>query len=357
MNTNSISDAAAIKEARRNNLKMRERDPATQLGISEAQFLEAFVGDHVDRIEPDLDVFFPMLNQAGEVMALSRNDNAVHEKTGVYEKFSAGKHASMVLGQDIDLRIFPKHWQHAYHVAKPLDDGSVQRSFQFFDAHGNAVHKVFAREATDLEKWNLIRERLPREDAGPTFKVATPAMAFEAPAEEAVAAFQESWAGMEDTHQFQTMLRKARISRHDAIRLIGEDFAERLTGDAVNILFDRLSEEQVPIMAFVRNPGILQIHSGPVRNIKQVGPWLNVLDSSFHLHLRSDRFAAIWVVRKPTKNGDIFSIEVFDEHDQQIILINGDRRGGDVSERVSRWDAMVHALPRISEMEGMEVAQ
>lgn len=357
MNTNSFPDAAAIKEARRNNLKMRERDLATQLGISEARFLEAFVGDHVDRIKPDLDVFFPMLNQAGEVMALSRNDNAVHEKTGVYEKFSAGKHASMVLGQDIDLRIFPKHWQHAYHVAKPLDDGSVQRSFQFFDAHGDAVHKVFAREATDLEKWNLIRERLHREDAGPAFKAATPAKAFEAPTEEAVAALRESWAGMEDTHQFQAMLRKARISRHDAIRLIGEDFAERLTGDALNILFDRLSEEQVPIMAFVRNPGILQIHSGPVRNIKQVGPWLNVLDSGFHLHLRSDRFAAIWVVRKPTKNGDIYSIEVFDERDEQVILINGDRRGGDVSERVSRWDAMVHALPRAKEMEDLEVAQ
>jgi putative hemin transport protein len=357
MNTNSLPNAASIKDAQRDNPKMRERDLATQLGLSEAQFLEAFVDDHVDRITPDLDVFFPMLNAAGEVMALSRNINAVHEKTGVYEKFSAGKHASMVLGNDIDLRIFPKHWQHAYHVAKPLEDGSVQRSFQFFDAHGDAVHKVFAREATDLEKWNLIRERLRKDDAGPAFKAAIPPRPVEAPTDEAVASLRESWAGMEDTHQFQAMLRKARISRHDAIRLIGEDFAERLTGDAVNILFDRLSEEQVPIMAFVRNPGILQIHSGPVRNIKQVGPWLNVLDSGFHLHLRSDRFAAVWVVRKPTKNGDIYSIEVFDERDEQVILINGDRRGGDVSDRVSRWDAMVHALPRAREMEALEVAQ
>lgn len=357
MNTTTHPDTAAIKEARRNNPKMRERDLATQLGISEARFLDAFVGEHVERIEPDLDMFFPMLNAAGEVMALTRNVNAVHEKTGIYEKFSAGKHASIVLGKDIDLRIFPKHWRHAYHVAKPLEDGSTQRSFQFFDARGDAVHKVFAREGTDIEKWNLIRERLQKTGAGPAFKAATTARPADEPSDEAILTLRENWASMEDTHQFQTMLRKAGIGRHEAIRLIGDDYAERLIDDALDILFDRLSDEQVPIMAFVRNPGILQIHSGPVRNIKQVGPWLNVLDSGFHLHLRKDRFAAIWIVRKPTRNGDIYSIEVFDDRDEQIILINGDRRGGDVNEHVARWDAIVGALPRASELEDLEVAQ
>ena len=357
MNTISRPDTTAIRNARHTNPKMRERDLAAQLGISEAEFLDAFVGDYVTRIEPDLDVFFPMLNAAGEVMALSRNVNAVHEKTGIYEKFSAGKHASMVLGKDIDLRIFPKHWRHAYHVAKPLDDGSVQRSFQFFDARGDAVHKVFAREATDIKKWNLIRERLHKDDAGPAIKAAAAAKPAEIPTPEAIATLRETWAGMEDTHQFQAMLRKTRIGRHDAIRLIGEDYAERLIDDALDILFDRLSDEQVPIMAFVRNPGILQIHSGPVRNIKQFGPWLNVLDSGFHLHLRKDQFAAIWIVRKPTRSGDIYSIEVFDDRDEQVILINGDRRGGDVNERVSRWDAIVGALPRARELEDLEVAQ
>jgi len=357
MNTTPLPDAAAIKDARRNNLKMRERDLANQLGISEAQFLEAFIGEYVERLEPDIDVFFPMLNEAGEVMALSRNVNAVHEKTGVYEKYSSGKHASIVLGKDIDLRIFPKHWRHAYHVAKPLDDGSVQQSFQFFDVRGDAVHKVFAREATDMQKWNLIRERLQKIDAGPAFKAPSPNKPSEAPTPEAIAALRETWVTMEDTHQFQSMLRKTKISRHDAIRLIGDDYATRLADNAADVLLERLAAEQVPVMAFVRNPGILQIHSGAVRNIKQVGPWLNVLDSGFHLHLRRDQFAAIWVVRKPTKSGDIFSIEIFDDRDEQVILINGDRRGGDVSESVTQWDGVIQSLPRAEALTDMEPAQ
>jgi len=357
MTSKILPDAAAIKEARRSNLKMRDRDLATQLGISEAQYLEAFVGDYVERIEPDIDTFFAMLTEAGVVMALSRNDYAVHEKTGIYEKYSSGKHASIVLGKDIDLRIFPKHWRHAYHVTKPMDDGSALQSFQFFDSRGHAVHKVFARDATDMQQWNKIRERLQKSTAGPAFKPAVSGKTSEQPTHDAIVALRETWASMEDTHQFQSMLRKTNISRHDAIRLVGEDYAIRLSVDAADLLFERLSAQEVSIMAFVRNPGILQIHSGPVRNIKQMGPWLNVLDSGFHLHLRKDHFKAIWLVRKPTSNGDIRSIEIFDENDEQVILINGDRRGGDVSDSVAQWDALVQALPRTTAVTDMEPAQ
>lgn len=357
MNTDNRPDAAAIRDARQNNPKMRERDLASQLGISEAEYLEAFVGHFVDRLEPDLDVFFPMLCEAGEVMALSRNTNAVHEKTGTYEKYSAGLHASIVLGKDIDLRIFPKHWRHAYHVAKPLDGGTIQHSFQFFDARGDAVHKVFAREATDMDKWSAICAKLSKQDSGPAFKPASPKKPVETPTPDAIATLRETWVSMEDTHQFQSMLRKTKISRHDAIRLVGDDYAFRLAENAADLLFERLAADLVPVMAFVRIPGILQIHSGPVENIKEMGPWLNVLDKGFHLHLRKDHFAAIWLVRKPTKSGDVYSIEIFDDQDEQIILINGDRRGGDVSEFVSRWDDLVKALPRAEAAADMEPAQ
>ena len=45
---------------------------------------------------------------------------------------------------------------------------------------------------------------------------------------------------------------------------------------------------ELPVMIFVGNPGCVQIHSGPVRRIEVMGPWLNVLDPRFNLHLRED---------------------------------------------------------------------
>jgi putative hemin transport protein len=41
-------------------------------------------------------------------------------------------------------------------------------------------------------------------------------------------------------------------------------------------------------MVFVGSPGCIQIHSGPVKNIKVMNEWLNVLDPDFNLHVRED---------------------------------------------------------------------
>lgn len=351
MNQQTPISAAVIRTARKDNPKMRERDLASQIGVSEAAFLEAWLDEQVVRLNPDLDMFFPMLAQAGGVMALSRNETAVHEKTGVYEGYKSGQHASIVLGNDIDLRIFPRHWRYAYHVAKPLEDGSVQCSFQFFDTYGDAVHKVYAREATDMDAWNAIRERLsiPYEPSGFPKRVARTGR--EVADESLMTELRQAWATMEDTHQLQSILRKSRMPRLAAIESIGDEYAWKLSEAATEQVFHQLSADQLPVMIFLRNAGTLQIHSGPVHTIKQVGPWLNVLDPGFHLHLRADRIESVWLVRKPTKGSDVYSLEIFDADGEQALMINGYRREGDDTEAVIQWNQMVQALPRADALE------
>ena len=127
--------AAAIRQAKLDNPKKRERDLAAELGISEAEYVDAWTGQGTFRITTDFDRIFPRIGELGPVTALTRNENAVHEKIGVYDNFRAGKHAAMMLGAVIDMRMFPRHW--AYGFAVENDTGeTVKRSFQFFDAHG-----------------------------------------------------------------------------------------------------------------------------------------------------------------------------------------------------------------------------
>ena len=66
----------------------------------------------------------------------------------------------------------------------------------------------------------------------------------------------------------------------------------------------------LPIIVFVGSPSNIQIHTGPVRNIKVMGRGLNVLDSDFNLRLREDHVDAVWVVRKPTSDGIVTSVEL-----------------------------------------------
>lgn len=337
-----------IRRERADNPKMRERDLAAKLGISEAQLVAAHVGEGARRIEPRVNDLIGGMAALGEVMALTRNESAVHEKIGVYDKPVAGKHAAMLLGADIDLRLFPAKWAHGYAVEK-RDGEAVRRSLQFFNAAGEAVHKIHLRASSDVDAYEALVDALlhadqtqaivvePRVEAQPGNDNETAGTAED---------LRERWSRMTDVHQFFGLLKTLNLGRQQAVRLVGDEFAWQLDATAVPTMFERAVETQVPIMCFVGNDGCIQIHSGPVANIKPMGPWLNVLDETFHLHLRLDHIAEVWAVRKPTRDGHVTSVEAFDADGTMIIQFFGKREEG-VAER-DAWRAIVDALPRIS---------
>ena len=96
--------------------KLRIRDAAMRLGVSEAHLLETQLGSGVRRLNGDLKELFASLGTLGRCMALTRNEHAVHERKGTYEQISFSGHGGLVLGPDIDLRTFPSKWKVAYAV-------------------------------------------------------------------------------------------------------------------------------------------------------------------------------------------------------------------------------------------------
>ncbi|EGD00334.1 putative hemin ABC transporter protein [Burkholderia sp. TJI49] len=95
-------------------------------------------------------------------------------------------------------------------------------------------------------------------------------------------------------------------------------------------------------MVFVGNAGMIQIHTGPVANVREVGAWINVLDPGFNLHVREDMIAAAWVVKKPTSDGIVTSLELFDRQGDHVALLFGERKPGK-AER-DDWRALVATL-------------
>ncbi len=335
---------AAIHSARAENPRMRERDLAARLGISEAELVAAFCGDGATRIEPSYEACFPLVQEVGEVMALTRNESAVHEKIGVYEKYSGGKHAGIVLGEQIDLRMFPRHWRHAFAVEK-RDGDDVRRSLQFFDARGDAVHKIHARPKTDLKAWQRLVEALAMPDQSSAIEIdASPAGHHDAP-EVPVEVLRDRWSRMTDTHQFALLLRSLRLPRHAAVAAVGEDYAWQIENAAVVSLMEQSAATGLPIMCFVGSRGCIQIHSGPIVSLRQTGPWMNVMDEDFHLHLRTDHIATTWAVRKPTELGHVTSVEAYDARGELIIQFFGKRIEGQ-DERPA-WRGLVERLPRL----------
>jgi putative hemin transport protein len=322
---------------------VRNRDAAASLGVSEAELIASECGDGVTRLEGDFRKLVKRLPAVGRVMALTRNESCVHERVGAYEDVSVSGHVGLVLGPDIDLRVFYRQWKFGYAVREDLKEGP-RHSLQFYDASGTAIHKVYLRAESNLAAYEAIVADFRAAKQAPGEKVAPPApVEAECPDSEIdQEGLRAAWAAMKDTHEFFGMLRKFKVSRTQAMRLAEPRFARPLAGAAARKLLESAARSAAPIMIFVGNPGNIQIHTGPVKNIKIMGPWLNVLDPEFNLHLREDHVKSVWVVRKPTADGIVTSVELFDGAGRNIALIFGKRKPG-VPE-AAEWRALVETL-------------
>lgn len=322
-------DPAAIRAAMEEKDTLRRRDLALTLGISEGQLVAATVGFGARRIIADPDRLIAGVCALGEVMALTRNESAVHERTGVYQDWHPGTHAAMVLGDDIDLRIFPKHWVHGFATRREDGPKGPSRSLQVFDAHGETVHKIYPKGGTDLAAWDRLVDALATGETSDQLTI-TPAPPPEGAriVPKKADLLRREWQRMTDTHQFLRLVAKSKMNRLGAYRLAGLPFAQRLGTKAVDDVLHAVAQKGVPIMLFVGNRGCIQIHSGPIETLKPMGHWQNVLDPRFNLHLRLDYIAEAWLVQKPTKRGIALSVEAFDAEGQLILQIFGMRKEG-----------------------------
>ena len=139
---------------------------------------------------------------------------------------------------------------------------------------------------------------------------------------------RQDWEKMTDVHQFFGMLKKHNISRTQSFRLIGEDYAQAFAPEAFEKILVAAADVGLSIMCFVGNKGGIQIHTGAIKTIKRMGPWINILDPEFNLHLLDGNIAEAWLVRKNSSDGIITSLELYDEKGDTIAQFFGERKEG-----------------------------
>lgn len=321
---------ASWESLRADDPRVRQRNAAVTLGVSEAELLSTRVGPEVVRLQGPWHRLIEGLPSVGRVMALTRNEPCVIEKTGTYTDVQVGPRMGVVLDPAIDLRLFFDHWHHGFAVLDDDGRGGVRRSLQFYDSDGVAVHKVYANAETDLEAWAqlIARFRHPEQVPGITVHPAQTPPETVSDGEVDVEAFQQEWRDLQDTHHFFGLMRRHKVERLQAFRLAPEGFADRLDNDALRKTLYHAASTELSIMVFVGSPGCIEIHTGPIRKVVPMGPWLNVLDPTFNLHLREDAIVETWRVRKPTADGVVTSIEVYDDKGREIAMLFGERKPG-----------------------------
>ncbi len=333
---------------------LRARDIALRLGISEGALVAAHATSRMSPQEANdspLDAtpldgqwvaILQALEAVGPVMALTRNDHVVHEKVGVYRNVSAKGPMGLAIGPEIDLRLFLQHWHAGFHVRERTDKGEAH-SLQFFDRQGRALHKVHLRPQGDVSALEDLAQRHADPSRQWYFQPeASAPQETRADADIDCLGLGDAWSQMRDTHEFFDLLKRFKVGRRQAMRLMEGIHTRRTPVLAIDTLLRQAAENGLPIMVFVGNAGCIQIHTGPIHRVSALGPWLNVMDEGFNLHLRTDAIHESWLVSKPTDDGVVTSIELFNDEGEVIAMIFGERKPGKAE--LPAWRSLAHAL-------------
>lgn len=307
--------------------KLRIRDAAKNLNVKEVELLATKIGETVKLLKPLFADFLKETPNLGYVMALTRNESCVHERKGVYQNISVNGQTALAVGDDIDLRIFLKDWKFGFYVEGKKQDGTTE-SFQFFDKTGEAVHKIYKTETSSKEGWELVKKKFIDDIQDFHCELEERIQKIDTNDPKNIPSFLEEWSALEDTHDFFSLLRKYDFSREFSLQAAKDKFAFPIPKEAFLEILQKVSHSKEQIMIFVGNPGMIQIHTGLIQRLETMGPWFNVLDPNFNLHLRTDQIHSCWIVNKPTRDGVVSSLEIFDQDGNLILQMFGKRKPG-----------------------------
>lgn len=322
--------------------RLHARDAARALNATEAELVASLPGARW--LAPRFQETVRRFGALGEVKTLTRNESAVIERWGRFESIEVDDSpVGGVVGEEIDLRIFFRQWRTGFLLEETGRNGE-RVSLQFFDQAGDSVHKIYAETEAGVAQMRRIAEDLA-SDAQELTPFQAPS-AKERPAASStidLEAFHAAWDAMRNTHEFHGLLRSFGLARVPALELAGRERAREVATTSFETILRTAARDEEPIMIFVGSRGVLQIHTGRVHRIERMAGYLNVLDPRFNLHVRDDRIRRTFVVKKPTDDGIVTSVELFDEDDETIAMLFSKRKPGQIEG--SWWRSLVDSIP------------
>lgn len=325
----------------------RHREIAEQLNISEGELVAAHIFApestlmRATRLRPDWYALLVACAALQQVMALTRNAACVHEKDGVYSTVTEQANVVAVHGDQIDLQCRLEHWQHGFAVEESSEKG-VQRSLQFYDAAGVAVHKLFLRPQSDAAAYGALVERFADADQLPGINT-QPCAATTAIQE--VASFLVALDMVQDARDLQSALTQCQGGCLPYLTALSPETARQVPADAARRLLETAAAEALEMLILTGNAGVTQAHSGPINKVAVMGPWLNVLDPGFNLHLREDHIGSAWVVTQSGVHGLFSALALLNQAGELITLFASATVTGQPEPKA--WAEVIERLPKV----------
>ena len=280
----------------------------------------------------------------GRVLAITRSDAVVHETHGVYSDMRQHGSVGMFFSPGIDTRFFLDRWKCAFAVTE-----NERLSLQFFDAFGVAAHKVYITDDSSMLAYAKLVARYRSDNQGKSEPVRVSGTRLNTPVDLDPVALRDSWLKIRDVHEGPRLVRAHGGDYQAVYSALGEEFAQPLESWSVELLLQQLSSDQVPCMIFAMNKSAVQAYAGRVKKLLRTGPWFNVLDPTFNLHLKTSEIGRAWYVRKPSDDGWITTLHAFDRHGREVLVVADNRMRG--MRELSPWRETLRSIAESNAVE------
>jgi putative hemin transport protein len=320
-------------------------DIAADIKVTEAELMAARVGSGVVRLRPSWKALLNVLTRLGPVRAWTGNQSAILETHGCYPKLQHFESCSLFVGSGIDLRLSLAFWDSAFAVVQQHPQvGETSRSLHFYGKDGRAAHKIFLTTDSSVDGFEEILEQFvhPVQDRTQTVDPRFGISKTVSPKYISQEAFLARWAEMRDTREFFPLLHEYKISRQDAFVLAEKKFTQQISPDLLYELLKSFVGRKIPLMILVGHSACVQIYRGLIRHITDLYNEITARAGKVHGCFRKKAIAAAWLVDKPTNEGPIRSLELFDWHGQPVVSIAGLSGGGFLAP--AQWEKLLSRL-------------
>lgn len=239
-------------------------------------------------------------------------------------------------------------WKCGFAVCDKDGDGNIRRRLQFFDENGNGIYKILLDVSSNVDAYRAITSDFAAAEQAPVpvldISSPMPMSANEGVDHIDIDALRADWALVNDTEDFFARQTEFDSLRLHKLRLAGKAFAHQVANDSVRILLQKMADLGSTVMALVGNAGIVQAYQGHIKQLRSSDARLNILSQDHRLRLREDHIDTVWVAKKPTTNGIVTSLELFNRHGISIARFFSKPEPGRPEPREWR-DSIMRLLP------------
>ena len=282
------------KKFQQDHPKVRIRDAAYQMKVSEAELLSTEINETVSfLLIEDMTAFIKDVLKVDKIMLLIRSDYVVHEKTIKTKNIRLEDNQIIDLDKnDCSILDFNMDAFEYVFFQKKMHSNRELKSFQLFDKAGMAILKIYLK-GKDLGFFDEIDLKYKKT-------------------------YNYEMQSDLDINNSNLLDSKIKINLpYDTSN--SKTTCRDISVKSLRLILENASDMKTPIQIHALGLGTIQYHRNTVRNIVDYGPWVNVIDQKFNLHVLENGLTRASLVQYQFKDCQQYLINFFDKNNTHVL--------------------------------------